>query len=480
MNFIQFPEKIEQVIIDLKTKLPPTEYVVLNSVSIRDSGVKPDIAIYSGMQCIAVIDITSIIPEKVEDWKMDFQNIRDIATHLNAKYAVLSDGSIYGYYDTSKSKKIGLDVDAFCQQVQELLEFAEPITNIVKLCHDLASQLKSKLTSPETEDTECSFNKNGITKEIVDFFSELKKADFEPDKKSHEVSFTTQKEKELFDLLLPEYTDYGNKGIDGKVLLCRYTSLESLFYSLSNHTFRLNALAGMNDKGERTFLYKGLYRYDVDPDKLKEDNVTFIMSCSDINKKDRLEMWRLYADDAKGVCITFAVNEEELKKNFILRPILYDRDIDNRMTERYEILIGLIRNLKEQGVNFRLRSFELWKTFVKSGDYAYEDEVRLYYKETKKAESHSSKDWVITDRNHIINPFVSFYFCEEDIEKAKNGGDEVIPFPLILKEITLGPKCPEQEENRQQIFALIKKDPELSKLGLKDEDIKVSTIQNYR
>lgn len=65
----------------------------------------------------------------------------------------------------------------------------------------------------------------------------------------------------------------------------------------------------MNDKSE-CYYYDSYVNDDCCLDLatmpqsyIAELNSNFIMSCSEITRLDKLTMWRMYGDDAKGVCI---------------------------------------------------------------------------------------------------------------------------------------------------------------------------------
>ena len=47
-------------------------------------------------------------------------------------------------------------------------------------------------------------------------------------------------------------------------------------------------------------------------------------------------------------------------------------------------------------------------------------------------------------------------------------------FPLKLQEIILGPKCPEKEINRNQLYVLLKRN------GFEGVNVDFSNIDNYR
>ncbi|MCQ2077339.1 MAG: DUF2971 domain-containing protein [Bacteroidaceae bacterium] len=264
--------------------------------------------------------------------------------------------------------------------------------------------------------------------------------------------------------------------------ICKYTTLDTLFQILSNQTYRMQGLAGMNDKGERNFLRTKLYegysekRYNDYLVSQKEgESMSYIMSCTSMSKCDHLEMWRLYADDAKGVCLVFECGDRE--KDFMLLPIRYDRDADarNEETAPFRFIKDIVKELEKIGVLFVFKYFDRWASCFKSGDYGYEKEIRLVYPSRPSDGTHESKEWLLTRPNSIINPFVEFALTDAKAKEKK-----IQKLPLKLKKIYLGPKCPEQETNIEQIRLMIKKDPDLQQLGISDEDIQPSIIKNYR
>lgn len=277
-------------------------------------------------------------------------------------------------------------------------------------------------------------------------------------------------ENQLFKYLIGQYEERE---------VCRYTSLNSLFQSLSNHTFRMYGLAGMNDKEERAFLqnaiYQGgiglIYQQLIKNQASNMPDAKYIMSCTSIKKLDLLEMWRLYADDATGVCLVFEkfITDPEFK----LIPIRYDRcsDVKKDWTPQFKFIMDITKYLGDRGLLLLFHKFEDWKICIKSGEYNYEKEVRLVYNPKDKT-THNAQQWVLTNTNSIANPYVEFALTQAKADSAK-----IHLFPLKLKKIILGPKCPEAEVNKEQIEMLLALDPELNKMNIK---VEVSEIHNYR
>ncbi len=228
-------------------------------------------------------------------------------------------------------------------------------------------------------------------------------------------------------------------------IVCRYTSLQSLFLMLDNKTYRMQGLVGMNDISEVDYVdeYCGLKSNQNDANNI------FISSCSPSTLEDNLTMWRLYGDEARGVCLVFKVSKD-ISDGFTFREVEY---IDNVGSDfRLEIVKRLI------SYGFLFYKINKWKHFFKAAEYKIEDEIRLLFERTSK-----DLKWNKTDKNGIINPSVDFELDET--------------FPLQLTKIILGPKCPEKYVNIEQVRALIK---DKNLVNSSDIVVTTSSIDNYR
>lgn len=253
--------------------------------------------------------------------------------------------------------------------------------------------------------------------------------------------------------------------------VCRYCSLESLYQMLSNQTIRLYGLHGMNDNSEYQHAHKSFLGSELSEDDVEQMNRIYIMSGSEISKRDDLEMWRLYGDDGRGACLDF--DKKSIESPFVFAKVIYDfnrtENAKRKKDARWKLLSHLSTKLRIVGFQFQFRDNEKWMSFFKSGDYCYEQEVRLLYFESK--DDHSSHDWVLSNSNNIINPFVQFDMSIKDGEIMAN------TFPLKLNKIILGPKCPERALNVKQIKNLLLRDPNLRIMNISVEE---SEINNYR
>lgn len=257
---------------------------------------------------------------------------------------------------------------------------------------------------------------------------------------------------------------------DGKPIqqVCRYCGLESMFQMLSNQRIRMYGVAGMNDKSEYKYAWDSFFCDKENESEIeKQINRTYLLSCSNISLMDTLEMWRLYGDDGKGACLIFEVLNQEEPFVFGRAVYEYTREKRNKKNDfKWKILKRLTVDLKNLGMQLDFKNQSQWLSFFKSGDYYYEYEVRLVYKEP--SDNHKSNQWVLSKSTSVVNPYVEF-----DLQPKSEGTS----FPLRLCGIVLGPKCAEQEVNIRQIQNMLQRDPELRKLNV---EVSESEITNYR
>ena len=91
----------------------------------------------------------------------------------------------------------------------------------------------------------------------------------------------------------------------------------------------------MNDKTENDYAQKFISeampqsnvisRLQARTSSSNADTFSFILSGSRMSKKDDLNMWRLYGDDSKGVCLWYKV-DDELPDHFFLAKVSYAKN----------------------------------------------------------------------------------------------------------------------------------------------------------
>jgi hypothetical protein len=199
-------------------------------------------------------------------------------------------------------------------------------------------------------------------------------------------------------------------------------------------------------------------------------NNRYITSCTKISRKDDLTLWRLYSDDAKGVCLIFNVNKNNLNNHILLQEVKYADE--NGKHKELEFLKEIKENVESNtGFKFEFRKIGYWKHFFKSHDYAIEEEVRLLIIDNDSLQKIKS-NWVMTYTHSIINPIMDFMLNSSS-------------FPIQLCEIIVGPKCPEQEINKVQLEEMIRREKrEIIKnkydSNLNNLKVKLSDIKHYR
>lgn len=249
--------------------------------------------------------------------------------------------------------------------------------------------------------------------------------------------------------------------------ICRYTTYETLERILRNKKQSVCSVVCMNDETECYYTDEYLKEHggEEEVDSLESNYVELnkcqISSCIDIMSADKLSLWRLYGDDAKGVCLKFKIDREMLEqKGFFLYCMSYPIMLNG---DHYELnSVSDLKKLKVKGFTFDFKMWHIWKHFFKPVHYWDEHEVRLLY---FKKDTDEYK-WIKTGDSQILAPVIEF-----GIEKGKN------EFPLVLSEIILGPKFPEAATNAVQIKYL-KELQQIEEVG--DCPVTLSKIKGYR
>lgn len=220
------------------------------------------------------------------------------------------------------------------------------------------------------------------------------------------------------------------------LVYAKYTSLRTLQNILKSQKVRMNAITIMNDQTEVN-LFDGITKnfkepIEKDGDEYLFGNGQFITSLTPL--VDDLNMWRLYGDNAKGVCL---VLENKDKNTENLKQIRYvEPDILEKVKSFQQILC-------EAKINFCFEYLDANKHFSKHKDYKSEKEFRLLI--TRK----NVKDWYITidgSGNEIVSPYI-------DVPLQKDEKGDV--YPLQLKKIILGPAMNYAELNKHQLRSVL-------------------------
>ena len=247
--------------------------------------------------------------------------------------------------------------------------------------------------------------------------------------------------------------------------ICRYSSLDSLFSTLKYGSFRMNGLPGMNDKDEGLLswnLINVVNRLPTDTVKLRKGliNNAFIISYSSKDKIDDLTQWRLYGDDAKGVCCVFSVRTDKIAERFFLHPIKYI-DIPKDGNSTSDDLLAELKKYVDNQSDLKYSDISPIIFYYKHKNYEPEAEVRLLV-DNKKTSAYSTppykREWLLTYSNNIPNPYIDI---------------PIKDFPLKLEKILLGPNMNDIDTIQVQLETM------LSQLGI-GAVVEPSKITNYR
>lgn len=262
--------------------------------------------------------------------------------------------------------------------------------------------------------------------------------------------------------------------LDSNQDVYRYTTLDTVFATVNNASIRMNGIVGMNDISEIEYLESYLDdKFDIysNSESLNEINKKFIL-CASVLQDDLLE-WRLYGDDSKGACLVFSISESKIP-GIQIRKVNYgvrDKNLKNSHPE-LDLLKKIIDDVKTKcGETLKFRTLTIWKHFFKSFEYTSEQEVRLLTilssNNNIKGEKISGdnahniqKQWCLTASHKILTPFITLPLADN-------------AFPMQLKKIILGSKCPEKIINQKQFSQL------LSAKNI-HASVEISRVTNYR
>jgi len=251
--------------------------------------------------------------------------------------------------------------------------------------------------------------------------------------------------------------------------ICRYSSLDSLFWMLKTRKMRMNGLPGMNDRNEGLFAWNLIYKDNVLNESFKESNReinnAFIVSYSSEDLIDNLTQWRLYGDDAKGVCCVYRIQNRKLNNTrfFIHRVRYINRyGIDEHgNNDKLLKMCSSFRNDRIKHNDYDYYDFSPLIFFYKSDSFKSEDEVRLLVdnRDLKAYDSSAfEREWVLTHANSIPNPYIDI---------------PIESIPLKLEQIILGPNMNDVDTIQAQLETMLKQH------GF-EVTVKLSDIDSYR
>lgn len=255
-------------------------------------------------------------------------------------------------------------------------------------------------------------------------------------------------------------------------LLYRYTNEKALthLFDVEKKVHSMSSLVTMNDPTEMDYANTYITNSGVciEQNRLefnRNDSVhSYITSLTEL--KDDLTLWRLYGDDAKGICIEYKIGHV-LPTEYILARVSYadENKKDSKLDFIAELLNGKFHNRR-----FILRRWNEWQHFFKPYEYSVEKEVRLltYVDDLVFSLGKHQRKWITTS-NGIHAPFLNI-----PLNVRENEGC----FPLSIKGILFGSKFLAKDANR--ITWEYKIRDEFRDCVDRDFQISISKIDNYR
>lgn len=218
--------------------------------------------------------------------------------------------------------------------------------------------------------------------------------------------------------------------------VAKYTSLDTALKVLNSGKMRMMSVTAMNDKLEIGHLYGELQIEDSadleNKTKVHYARQRYITSFTD--KIDDLTMWRLYGDNAKGVCLVFS---EPYEYDYYL-PIDYS-GVNSKICIKAKMIC---EELAKHGINFTFKSLEsIWQYFLKPKGFSDEQELRCLKIDNSKPDGYSLAS------NGVISSYKDYSLTKDDEDPNNN-------FPARLQGIILGPNMKNVEINKYQLEAL--------------------------
>lgn len=254
----------------------------------------PDLCIFTKNNSFyAVIEIKLHLSHESSFFKRIIENLFAVTKSTEARYLILTDGKNYELYDVTKS-----------------LNDYQTFSSITKLVQELTKSLQENSLSLELYKILMDLINHSKEKNIKELGKDIQRDCF--DFKEGIYFFKPHIEELIVKKLLLNFSQAPEK-------VCRYTTLNTLFNMIDSGKLRMFGVAGMNDTTEVNYVEQCIYN---DKDILPSESINqyFITSCCSAKYEDDLTFFRLYGDDAKGVCLVFSIEE---KNNFNIHKGLF-------------------------------------------------------------------------------------------------------------------------------------------------------------
>ena len=381
--------------------------IVYADVVVFDMGGKP----------VAVFEIKAFPQAWVLRRQMDSPLLKSFDAQ-GVNYLVITDGDEFWVWAQEDREYLKADFDT----VLEIIKGGLPVLGDKPTIDQISQAIEAAAAKVELK------QKNAI-KAFIE--KPRRRSLFTMDAKTGKIEFSTQSAEDAF------FTHLLNGRVPTK--LCRFTTRHSLFQLFKDGKQNMCSIVCMNDKSEETYADK---KVGLGESGSQENNNCFILSLVPQEKSDDLTMWRLYGDDAKGVCLNYEIKEKKrgrrLPGDFYISSISYGESETSH--PELDFLLGvMLINLNHW--QFHFNRWHIWKHFFKSFRFKDEKEVRLLYLSDGK--KNEEKQWIENSESGIVSKMLLFPMLP------------INTFPLTLTNVIVGPKAPEPRKIAEQFSFIV-------------------------
>lgn len=383
--------------------------------------VYADIAVFDvDGKPVAVFEVKRFPQAWVLRKQMDYSLSRTFEVQ-GVRYSVLTDGDEYWMWSQESREYIKTDFN----NVLETIKNGLPVLGDIPTNEQIGSAILESAKKVR-------LRQNNVIKKFIE--KPRTKSLFKTDAKTGKIEFSTPSAEDAF------FSHLLNGRIPDK--LCRFTTRHNLFLLFKDGKQNMCSIVCMNDKSEETYADNKVGLGENWGEIKLENNNCFILSLMPQEKSDDLTMWRLYGDDAKGVCLNYEIKEKlrgrKLKGDFYISCISYGES--DKIHRELDFICGMsLINLNHW--QFQFNRWHIWKHFFKSFRFKDEKEVRLLYLSDGK--KNEEKRWIENSESGIVSKMLLFPMIPTN------------SFPLNLTNVIVGPKAPEPRKIAEQFSFIV-------------------------
>ena len=402
--------------------------------------VNADIAVFDvDGKPVAVFEVKGFPQAWALRKQMDFSLSRTFNVQ-GVSYSVITDGEEFWMWSQNSREYLKTDFDRVIETIKNGLPVLGDIPTIDRI-NNAIMEAASKVKLRQSNAIKAFIEKQR-TRPL-----------FKTDAKTGKIEFSTLSAEDAFFSQL----------LKGRIptKLCRFTTRHNLFLLFRDGKQNMCSIVCMNDKSEETYADKKVGVGESWEKMHLENNNCFILSMMPQEKSDDLTMWRLYGDDAKGVCLNYEIQEKQrgrkLKGDFYISCIRYGESAKTHRELDFLCGVSLININHWQ---FHFNRWHIWKHFFKSFRFKDEKEVRLLYlSDGKKKEE---KRWIENSESGIVSKMLLFSMIPTNT------------FPLTLTNVIVGPKAPEPRKIAEQFSFIVSQewDAHYSPILIRQSDIR--------